>query len=1249
VMQSAAPAPLPGDSLFPVDVDAEMAVLAAADALAAGERISLSSFDIADGGIPMGIPPLPPMARGFEFAQPASMAYRAAAGLPGGLSSLHQGLGMGGNNGLPPVPSPPPGSHRARASSSRREGSRSASKRGASKPADSAHHKRAPQLSDEAQVSWAQMPLESLPFNAVFALHSYLDTGAVPVTPTVALTAPSSTAAGKDSASGVAPAPLSDTELLLLDHGQAPLPSFDAEGIVGRVGASFSQSTGFVPEQASLHTSANVQLFASVALRRGEVVHASLEALRCLQAKIFAQMQPAVDGPAKARSEGKAATTPSGASTRASLFSLATVPPPRLGVPSSLLYSSSASGSGTSPTLRMLVQSFFPLLSSVAARDAQLKPAVLASLLNVMSTLPPLGLQVEPDDCLVQFRALVQQETRTRPTLGLLSGAAKDEFAQQRLSGDADVAAAAQGMALSTLLALAIQRGRLHPILEAIAACLQAVPQTQAAIATLREQSGEPQANSNGSNGSNAKASAPSSLSPSPLVARDVRMSVDVFLSQLQSYRAHECVPQLSNSAFVTAWQHHSACMAVKPPHKTTVELPIARSDAAAATSIAQRAASGESSVSGTSASAFVGSVASDGTFLYLFSPQGLLKVGSGYGGSVAAHVYAANSTFGQLTVQPTDTAASKTAPGIKAATSGPAQSKASGLRSDEHDGALVFVQQRLFFARPNYAALASTAPKGSRSKARLQGSLLREIDPITLCELTDIEVIYKPARSSQQVSAVTGSQEQRQGPDSAVAESKRPKKAPQLPFYHAITSDGEFLYGLHCSLLSSSSKQKRDAGSVARANTPGAADRVDVFLVSERTAQFVRTIELENTDGRGSQWEGADRLLLPAGMTPAALGLRSLSIGGSGVAAAAASSSWSDGSGLPSSNNFVLLPYKCAAIGGSPLTPSGVADGYFLRMPSLPRLSSTTPPLSSFKPDVFSLQSGKCLSRGGWEPRTYDSPWSTLQASQCALASGFVPTPRGTALTYDAANDLIIDYSPLTMQLLFFANTGTIKSARTEGYEQRRVRHSQLAEQCVLAEGSLAAEAAATGRPVLSVVAAVLQHVSRLASTHDPTPAQMSLAGVSSAKHIAPLSPFSNQGVPSSSVAHADGHSAGLTLSSGSGSNAGDNGTSGVLPGVAKTQAFCVQVQASTFELLYELSSALLQTLQRPLADIDQQANDAIYHALICLLRILAVNLAMLAPPPVHVESAAVGIVGADFTSIAAAIAPPVAAISKP
>ena len=1061
-------------------------------------------------------------------------------------------------------------------------------------------------------VSWSSLPLECVSANDVLALQAYLDCGA-PVLPDNRAVADKQHAQHKDKThnSGTAKAttdagtaPLEDEDWLLIDTGaSATTPPSHAQSIVARISASFAEPVSVLGEQAEAYTRRGTQAYLALLNRRAVVMHTSLQALRTLQANIFKQQKRTLKkdhGPSKTRrgsiSGGEAAPS------ALSLFAPATS---ASALPAGLASSVVSSSSGASPTLRMLVHSFFPLLSLLSTQAAPLKQAVMSSLLSVLSTLPTLGLKAEPTDCITQFRQLVQEETHTAanitsmdsndeamPQLNLCNGSSSSAGPSHSPSA---LSSASQELALSTLMGLALQQGSLEHILQAIGSCLQAAAATQPAVQKLS-----------------------SAALPSPLPS-DARLSVDVFLHQLQNYRVSESLPQLSSATFLGGWQHHSAAMHIKAPPARHIDNPTMRADSAAATAVVQQqAGSGDASEL-----PFLGSIATCGTFYYLYSQTGLLKVGSGYNGSIAQHVYAANSNFppakpkveakedakneassvpaAPAAVPPARTKSSHSKPtrtpsSMAAAV---AAAVAAGEGDDMKSGALVWASNRLFFARPNFQALvAFMSPSSSSSSSSLSAAappseprstvpLLREIDPISLEVMGEVEIVYKPSIERQR----TGADKKKAHTDSS---------STSLPFYLSVTSDSTHLYGLYMDLAglrkhrsSSSSSRGHGATSTVTPNTLGFAHLVDVFSVNptRRQVTFLRTIVLEDTDGPQSKYAGLDRTLLPSSLSASQLGLQTLPCN---LTVSTPSSSYG-GDPVVSQTGLILLPYKCAIVGGGSLPSGEPHEGYLLRAPALPRLASTQLTPMSFKPDVFDL-SGKCLARGGWEQRSYENPASTLQMYGCSPVSAVVPAARGTALCYDARNDVIVDYSPLSMQIMQWSNPSCCRHAAAEEYFQQRVRGSALADSRLGTEtGSLR---------LLPVCAAVMHHLARLSKTHEPTPAQLSLSGLGASRYVVPLSPFTNAAVPVVS-------SPSLAISPHTGS--------GVLAGVPRTQAMCVQPSSATFSLLHDIAWVLLQSLLSLAPAVQQLEADAVFHMLCTALKVLSVNLSLLAPPPVQ------------------------------
>jgi hypothetical protein len=918
--------------------------------------------------------------------------------------------------------------------------------------------------SDEAQVSWSALAIESLPFNNVFDAHSYMDMGAP-----------------NDGISKSVRIPHTDRfDEYMQDWTDAP----GQEELSMRVGASLISACSPLHCPSSKASASGMHQFLSHCAHRGHVIHTSLQSLKHLQAKIFNATAPhknKAKSTALMESVGEKENKEKINSYANSLFSCSA------DSSHSGAVQLSARSSSNSPTLRLLVASFFPMFEFAAQREPTLNHSLLTSLLNVMHTLPPLALQTEPDECMQKFKQIILNQIN---------------------STDSHSSASVRGTALSALIALALQRGRLHGILEAVTTCLHATsPLKYSNVPTC----------SNSSNGGTKSL-------PADVNETDILLSVDPFLHQLSVYRAEENIPQMTSQTFVAAWQHHPTDLSTHAPHKACIELPVEAATACTSPNSTVRVTSG--------------SIASDGRFLYLHSSLcGLIKVGSGNEGTLTGHVYANNPNFmqnQQSSHDPTGTSLKELSItdigvdksiGAKSVVSNPADM--SGELNGVH---LVWAHQRLFVTVSRSGGIDSCAFR------------MYEVNPISLQLMGDVSMEWD--------SAV---------PVKIAPVGSKKTKAHIVPHYAAVTSDGECLYGLHC-------------GSTVRAsteNTPGVCSCIDVWSIhpTDQRMIFQMTLQLDSTDGSGSDWESLPRSLLPPGVAVSLLGVQA------------------------------ALPFKLAVIGGGIASDASQTDGFILRMPSLPRMHSHTPTSFSFKPDIFDLRTGKCMQRGGWEQRIYDAPCSPLQANDCSLATAWMSAPRGTALCYCSRQNVLIEYTPLTLQLQFWRNSSTVRHAQWEDEAQRRLRKGPLAHMRVIKGGC----ATSLITQVLPVCSAILHHIARIAQTYVPSPAQLSLAGSSIGPLSVPLSPYSNLAVPNS-----------LTATPIIGT---DNG---LLPGISPTQPLAVDLTSITFDLILRQLRMLLESLTSASAGKSSSVTvSAVYHALISVLQILSAQLSLLSPPP--------------------------------
>ena len=470
----------------------------------------------------------------------------------------------------------------------------------------------------------------------------------------------------------------------------------------------------------------------------------------------------------------------------------------------------SPSTSSASPLVRMTVMSLFPIVRSLSQNDATLLPSILRVLLDIVTSMPLLSLASEPNDCIDAFRVMINDmcsNPKQQPQI----------IAQ----------------AVSALIALALHQGRLQHILTAVNLILQ----LHMVTAPFTTQSLPPTSNS---------------LDTTPL-------SLAPIIDQVSSYRDDYDLPLLDSDSYIGSWQHHSADINVFPPQRINHDLPQynKHSDPLQMVVASSSSSSSQSSLLTAFDLAFLGAIATDGTFLYVINHHGLYRIGSGFNGTIKGHIYAANTHFhseiaqiaksiisSSMTAatsktdsklaQTTSTAPSQSptqrkpagAPATSLPVSSTSSSTSASTSSTDKDtarsGALAFVDGRLFFAAPNHELIAAAVGSSSSVVASLHlldHSVIREIDVVTLSECGAIKVSHNRAT---------------------------------LPMYQSICSDSHLLYGLYASDQAKKRKSSHRSSAISSSAQSAALKpptMLDVYSLhmDKRTFVLERTITLED------------------------------------------------------------------------------------------------------------------------------------------------------------------------------------------------------------------------------------------------------------------------------------------------------------------------------------------------------------------------------------------------------------------
>ena len=599
----------------------------------------------------------------------------------------------------------------------------------------------------------------------------------------------------------------------------------------------------------------------------------------------------------------------------------------RKAVPSSRSSTSASSSSGgASPMLRLTILSLFPIIQSLSKQDPGLLAHILSTLLSLLQSLPLLSLRQEASDCIGSFRALLQQMLGAQPQPPQQSAAAEASAAASRVNA---------GDALTALIGLALAEGKVRHILAAVVLMLRLSPVT-----------------------------APLPTAAASVTETPPRLSIGPFLSQLAEYRAERHLPMLEPASFAFSFNHYSPSLSV---NRFASESPTPSSPPPAPSSSA--------SSLGMDAP-FLGSIASDGTFLYVLNEYGLFSVGSGRGGSVQRHVYGQNRTFHSAVADHARQVAEeekakerKDAPSTDAtATALAVRPKTAEVKERDKDkdsdscrgGTLLFACGRLFFASPNVEVLrnllSAAGAGGPSSLLSLPPSsaLVVEVNPATL-----------EVRGRVPISHPRGA----------------------LPLYSSTTTDGAHIYALyrehkqkskHAASASSSSSSSSSSASSASfppsssssssfSSSPlstlfATPNSVDVYSVEQSQLTFVRTFPLEDS---------------AASVVPA-------------------STSLPYDRNLYSSSNLSAVspstPFCCYCTGDK---------GHLVRM-SVPNRSGGYGHVS--RQEAFSMETGKLVTK--------------LNVGVAAEGEA-----KGSAAAYDPVNDLVWQYQHSTLLVQAWKN----------------------------------------------------------------------------------------------------------------------------------------------------------------------------------------------------------------------------------
>ena len=380
---------------------------------------------------------------------------------------------------------------------------------------------------------------------------------------------------------------------------------------------------------------------------------------------------------------------------------------------------SPSSSAGASPMLRLTILSLFPLIQSLSKQDPGLLSHLLSTLLSLLQSLPLLSLRHEAADCIASFRGLLQQMLSPPPTVP----AGKEAGTTSQVNA---------GDALTALIGLALAEGKLRHILAALTVMLRLSPAVTASIRSTETP----------------------------------RLSIGPFLSQLAEYRVDRHLPLLEPASFLFSFHHYSPSLSL---NRFASENPTPSSPPPPTSSSA--------SSFGVDAP-FLGSIASDGIFLYVLNELGLFSIGSGRGGSVQRHIYGQNRAFHAAIADRARQVVEE-----ERVKDGTAQDLTSVVRprtgevrdrekdTEPRSGTLLFVSGRLFFASPNVDAL----------KALLTAVGSGGPSPLTSLPTSSALVVEVDRASLEVMSRIP---------------INHPRGA--LPLYSSTTTEGTHIYALY-------------------------------------------------------------------------------------------------------------------------------------------------------------------------------------------------------------------------------------------------------------------------------------------------------------------------------------------------------------------------------------------------------------------------------------------------------------------
>ena len=575
---------------------------------------------------------------------------------------------------------------------------------------------------------------------------------------------------------------------------------------------------------------------------------------------------------------------------------------------------SASSGSSVSPMLRLTILSLFPIIQSLSRQDPTLLSSLLSTLLSLLHSLPLLSLRSEAADCIASFRSLLQS------MVGEGSGGTQH---QQVNVGDA----------LTALIGLALAEGKIRHIL--------------AAIATMLQLHGQP-----------AQQQQPPQLSIAP------------FLQQLADYRADRHLPTLEPASFLFSFHHHSPSLSINR----------FATDYQSSSSPPPQPATSVSAPSLGVDIPFLGSIASDGVWLYVLNEYGLFSVGSGKGGSVRQQLYGANRQFHQQiaerALRVVETEMKETDDKKQPPSQSPSQSsRHSGgeLKDPEAEvsprsGTLLYVNQRLFFASPNYEFLEQLIKAASASVAAGSGSGGSSQSPLLSLPSSSALIVEVDVNTLELKSNV------------AIEHARS-----ALPLYMSITTDGTHIYALyreqhkkskHSSSASSSSALSVSSSSASSASSSSSSSTalsstlfatpncVDVYTLHNDRFTFGRSFSLDDA---------------------------TTSTVSSSASAAYDRNIYSSSSLSPAT---AATPFSCYATGGP--------HGHLVRLSVPSRSSGSYGHIS--RQEVYAVDSGRLVTR----------------VNVGVTAEG---EAKGSASCYDAVNDCIWQYQHTSLLVQAWKN----------------------------------------------------------------------------------------------------------------------------------------------------------------------------------------------------------------------------------